>query len=176
VWIVGCRDNDWRHCYADLDQPYLHAGSTINPPEMSHSIFSFLKEEKLLTICTSAGNIPHAAICYYVFDEQNMSLIFSSENKTTHIRNALINPNVSGTILSQKTRTGFAKGLQFSGTLAHHLESNNTNARSLYYKKFPIALTMKGDIWVIRLSKIKMTDNRAGYTRKLQWQEQLTET
>ncbi len=141
---------------------------------MDHSIHSFLKEEKIFSLCTSLHDIPHTAICYYALEEERNWLVFCSENKTLHIQNALINRNVSGSILPMRCKTAFTRGLQFSGIFAHHSELECANAKSLYYKKYPLALAMKGDVWIIQLTKIKMTDNRPGFPKKIQWLKEAT--
>lgn len=135
--------------------------------DVPHSISSFLKQEKLFTLSTSCNNISHSAICYYAYDEARTSLVFCSEARTKHIQFALCNPSVSGTILSHGN--GFTKGLQFSGSLFSANEGQHPEAASLYYRKYPVALTMRGTIWIISISEMKMTDNKIAFRKKIEW-------
>jgi uncharacterized protein YhbP (UPF0306 family) len=109
----------------------------------------------------------------YVFLPGDQALVFSSERSTRHIAEARLNTHVSGTILPTKMESGVARGIQFNGHFktpsAHQIEL----ARKVYYSKFPFALLMKGDLWMIELSTIKMTDNTLGFGKKLLWNKLL---
>jgi len=45
--------------------------------------------------------------------------------------------------------------------------------KSVYIKKFPIAMLMDTHLWVVDLTYIKMTDNRLGFGKKLIWKKDL---
>jgi hypothetical protein len=65
---------------------------------MDDRIIDFLSNNHLLSLATSKENIPHACNCYYVYDQTQQVLIFSSDSKTKHVNHFLDNPNVSAAI------------------------------------------------------------------------------
>ena len=49
-------------------------------------IIEFIKRHHLLTLATSKDNIPYCCNVFYVYNDKNNSLIFSSEVKTKHVQ------------------------------------------------------------------------------------------
>ena len=47
-----------------------------------------------------------------------------------------------------------------------------SEARTAYLKRFPFALAVKLDLWVLYIDYLKMTDNRFGFGKKLTWQRE----
>ena len=45
-------------------------------------------------------------------------------------------------------------------------------SRMAYLKRFPFALAVKPDLWILYIDYIKMTDNRLGFGRKLEWRRE----
>jgi len=43
-------------------------------------------------------------------------------------------------------------------------------AKVAYLKRFPVAILMKTNLWVVKVRYIKMTDNRLGFGKKLIWE------
>jgi hypothetical protein len=41
--------------------------------------------------------------------------------------------------------------------------------RSAYLRRFPFAIAAKLDLWVLYIDYLKMTDNRLGFGKKLEW-------
>lgn len=46
---------------------------------------------------------------------------------------------------------------------------SESEARLAYLKRFPFALAVKLDLWVLTIDYVKMTDNRLGFGKKLEW-------
>lgn len=138
---------------------------------MDKKIEDFIKEQKNLTICTTVNDIPICANCFYSYMEAGNFLIFKSNRKTQHITNALINHNVAGTILPDITKTGRIKGVQFSGKFIIPTDDLLAKAQKIYYTKHPFALPMLGELWMISLVFVKMTDNTMGFGKKIIWQK-----
>ncbi len=44
-----------------------------------------------------------------------------------------------------------------------------SKARWAYLKRFPLAVLMDTHLWVVKLTFIKMTDNRLGFGKKIVW-------
>ena len=57
-------------------------------------IIEFINEHHVLTLSTSVKNTPYCAHCFYVFDEENTRLIFTSDVKTNHAQQIVSNSNV----------------------------------------------------------------------------------
>lgn len=136
---------------------------------MDKKIIDFLQSQSVFSFCTSVNDDPYCAPCMYVFNSNDNSLVFASDWDTNHIENALLNARVAGTILPDVIDKANVKGIQFSGQFCK-TEKVSEYSKKLYYKKFPFALVLKGDIWEIKLNRIKMTDNTLGFGKKLIWE------
>lgn len=139
---------------------------------MDKNIILFIESQKTVTLCTVNNGIPHCASCFYAFIKDYNFLIIKSDKKTMHIVNALANNQVAGTILPDISRVGTIKGVQFYGIFTLLTGELLTKSKSIYYKKFPIALAINGDLWAIELASIKMTDNTLGFGKKLIWEKE----
>ena len=65
---------------------------------MDKAIVQFINKHYLLALATSKDNLVYCCNVYYVFNQENNSLIFSSDTKTKHAQDFIANPNVAGTI------------------------------------------------------------------------------
>lgn len=139
---------------------------------MEAAISSFINSQTNLTFCTCIGEIPYCANCFYAWNEKLNALIFKSGDDTRHIQEALKNKNIAGTILPDKLETGKIKGIQFSGMFSEPAGEALTICKETYYKKYPFARVFAGEIWMIQLDKIKMTDNTLGFGKKLLWERE----
>lgn len=138
---------------------------------MDKRIIDFIHTQTVLTLATSIENIPYCASCFYSLIEGSYSLAFKSDKTTKHIQDALLNNEVAGTIIPDKSEIGKIKGIQFQGKLIEPEGRLLANAKKSYYKKYPFAIAVKGELWVIELSFIKMTDNQLGFGKKLLWEK-----
>lgn len=131
-------------------------------------ITAFIEKNTCLSLATCENNTPYSASCFYAFMPEINSLAIKSKESTTHIRQALNNKLVSGTIHPDKLQLAKIQGIQFSGELINS-DLNIKRATSAYYDKYPFARAIPGKIWIIQLSDIKMTDNTLGFSEKLKW-------
>lgn len=136
----------------------------MNYPDKS--IIRFIKKHHLLTLCTTDGTVPWAASCFYIYCEKNNTLVFASDADTRHIKNALQQHLVAGTIAPETFIIKRIRGIQFSGVLS---EVTEENLRKKYVKRFPVALFIPFKMWMITLHYIKMTDNSLGFGKKIIW-------
>ncbi|RXF71717.1 hypothetical protein [Arcticibacter tournemirensis] len=134
-------------------------------------IVAFIQSQSVLTIATSANNMPYCATCFYAYSENANALVFKSSAETTHIAQGIENRHVAGSVLPDKLVTGKVKGIQFSGILDRVDAAHQDDLQKVYYKKYPFALAMGGELWVIKLSWIKFTDNTLGFGTKVIWGE-----
>lgn len=133
-------------------------------------IWSFLEDQTVLNFATSANDIPWCASCYYAFDEKMKTLVFKTDNESRHMQEALNQEFVAGTVLPDKQKTGVVKGIQLQGKMVKNDEIILERAKKKYYKKFPFAKVMEGEIAVVELTLVKLTDNKLGFGKKLLWE------
>ena len=65
---------------------------------MDKRIVKFIKDHHVLTLATSSNNLSYCCNVYYVYNDQNNFLIFSSDISTKHVKEFIQNPNVAGAI------------------------------------------------------------------------------
>jgi len=136
---------------------------------MDIKVDRFIKEQSNLTLCTSVNDVPHCANCFYVYLSEEHVLVFKSSDKTKHILNAMSNNRIAGTIVPDIRAAGTIKGIQFSGHFSSAQGDLLAKAKHIYYGKNPMALLMKGELWTIKLTEVKMTDNTLGLGNRITW-------
>ena len=133
-------------------------------------IIDFIQEHHLLTLSTSKENIPYCCNVFYIYDEKNNSLIFSSDTKTKHAQDFIENPEVAGTIALETKDVEKIQGVQLLGKITELNGEDLNNATKQYLKEFPYAEKMKPQLWEMKLTFIKMTHNKLGFGEKLIWE------
>jgi uncharacterized protein YhbP (UPF0306 family) len=133
-------------------------------------IITFLKKHHVMTLATSVDQQPWCANCFYSFDSEKMSLIFTSDFETRHIREALQNSKVAGNVVLETSVIGKIQGIQFAGELILPQGDEAERVNSIYLKRFPFAVLMNTTLWEFRIDYAKMTDNRLGFGKKLIWE------
>jgi hypothetical protein len=136
---------------------------------MAPQITAFLKKQTCLSLATSYAGTPHCASCFYVFWEEECSLVFKSDPVTRHIREALLNNQVAGTIVPDRLSPMSVQGIQFSGIFVSSEKIILKKANTVYYTKYPFARLHKGCIFLVRIREIKMTETRNGIRKKIYW-------
>ncbi len=133
-------------------------------------IIAFLKKHHVMTLSTCVDLQPWCANCFYAFNVENMSLIFTSDFETRHIKEAMQNSKVAGNVVLETSIIGKIQGIQFSGDLFLVEGSKAKQANAVYVKRFPFATLMNTTLWELRIDYAKMTDNRLGFGKKLIWE------
>jgi len=136
-------------------------------------IIKFLKEHHVLTLSTCFENESWCSNCFYVYLEDEQSLLFTSDSETKHIQMGLKNPNVSGSVVLETKIIGKIRGIQFTGELIKVENTEHSKYRLKYLLKFPFAVIINTDLWIVKLNQIKMTDNRLGFGKKLYWNKEI---
>lgn len=134
-------------------------------------IIGFIKEHHVLTLATSKNNIPYCANCFYVYLEDENCFVFTSDEETKHVQDALQNSSVAGSVVLETSIVGKIQGIQFQGKMKLPEEDLIKKANKSYMKKYPFAKLMKTKLWVLKLEFIKLTDNRLGFGKKLIWEK-----
>ena len=134
-------------------------------------IINFIKNHHLLTLATSKDNVPYCCNVFYVYDEANNHLIFSSDAKTKHAQDFIANSKVSGSISLETKVIGKIQGVQLLGEIEMLKGEDLKVASKQYLKAYPYARMMKIELWIIQLTFIKMTNNTLGFGKKIIWQK-----
>ena len=137
-------------------------------------IVDFIKEHHVLTLATCLNNESWCCNCFYTYIADEAALLFTSDIATKHISMGLQNSQVSGSIVLETKIVGKIRGIQFSGEMIKVENSEHSHYRIKYLKKFPFAIVLNTELWIVKLHKIKMTDNRLGFGKKILWERQDT--
>ena len=129
----------------------------------------FFRKHHVLTIATTVENEPWCANCFYVYLEEENALVFTTDADTRHGKEFIKNPNVAGSVVLETMVIGKIRGIQFQGIVSEPEVELLSKAKWAYLKKFPPAALMDTHLWIVRLTLIKMTDNRLGFGKKLIW-------
>lgn len=133
-------------------------------------ILEFLKKHHVLTLATAINNEPWCANCFYSFLKDEMILVFTSDEKTKHIQDALQNNIVAGSIVLETSVVGKIQGIQLTGILTESSGELGSKEQISYLKRFPFAVLSNTKLWMFRIKTVKMTDNRLGFGKKLYWE------
>jgi hypothetical protein len=139
-------------------------------------IIKFFRKHHVLTIATAVDNEPWCANCFYVYLEEENTLVFTTERDTRHGKEFIKNPIVAGSVVLETIVIGKIRGIQFRGIVSEPEGEILSKAKWAYLKKFPPAALMDTHLWIVRLTLIKMTDNRFGFGKKMIWTQDARRT
>lgn len=143
---------------------------------MNERIIDFISSQKVATVCcTDEDNNPYCFSCFFAFDVTQHALYFKTSAGTRHADLMLLKSAVAGTVQPDKLNPMAIKGLQFTGQVIPE-GSWKEHAAAVYHRKYPFALAMKGDIWMVKLEYIKMTDNTLAFGKKIIWESEALKT
>ena len=132
-------------------------------------IARFFRKHHVLTIATSVDNEPWCANCFYVYLEEENTLVFTTDPETRHGKEFLKNRLVAGSVVLETNIIGKIRGIQFQGIVSEPEGELAEKSKRSYLKRFPVAMLMDTHLWVVELTHIKMTDNRMGFGKKVIW-------
>jgi uncharacterized protein len=132
-------------------------------------IIHFFRKHHVLTVATTVNNESWCANCFYVYLEEENALVFTTDSETRHGKEFRMNPHVSGSVVLETMVTGKIRGIQFQGIVSESDEKTLPKVKWAYLKRFPFAVLLDTHLWIIKLTHIKMTDNRLGFGKKLIW-------
>jgi len=131
----------------------------------------FINTHHVLTLATSVNDIPYCANCFYVYLEKENMFVFTSDNETKHVQDAMENNYVGGSVVLETNVVGKIQGIQFNGSMFLPEGDLKKKTNKAYMKRFPFAKLMNTQLWVIELDFLKLTDNRLGFGKKLIWRK-----
>ena len=132
-------------------------------------IIRFFRKHHVLTIATTVNNEPWCANCFYVYLEEENAVVFTTDGDTRHGKEFVENPLVAGSVVLETMVIGNIRGIQFQGIISEPEGDLLARSKSRYLKRFPVAALMDTRLWIVKLTHIKMTDNRFGFGKKLIW-------
>lgn len=136
---------------------------------MDERFVKFIKKHHVLTLATVSGEgMPYVANCFYAYDAKRNVLVFTSDTTTRHGAEMAANSNVAISIVLETRIVGRVQGIQIVGTA----ERGDDEARKSYIKRFPYAAAADLELWMVRPSMMKLTDNTLGFGKKLIWQNE----
>ena len=136
---------------------------------ITHRTVKFNKAHHFLTIATSTDDKPWTANCFYVFLEDEVVFVFTTDDDTRHGNEFEKNPLVAGSVVLETNVIGKIQGIQFEGEASRPEGEMAKRAKKAYLKRFPVAALMNTSLWIVKVAHIKMTDNRLGFGKKLLW-------
>lgn len=137
---------------------------------MNETIIHFLQQNTCASVCCidEVGK-PYCFSCFYAFNRQEGLIYFKSSSNSHHTRLLKKNPFVAGTVLPDKLNKLTSRGIQFEATVLDTQHPGVKKGLNNYYKKHRAALAMPGEIWVLQIEYLKMTDNTLGFGKKIIW-------
>ena len=136
---------------------------------MDERFIKFIRKHHVLTLATVNGEgMPYVANCFYAYDAKRNILVFTSDTTTRHGAEMAANGRVAISIVLETRVVGRVQGLQIVGTA----ERGDDEARRSYIKRFPYAAAAPLELWMVRPSMMKLTDNTLGFGKKLIWQSE----
>lgn len=133
---------------------------------MHERIKMFIAEHHVMTLATVAGGAPHAAPLFYAYAADQNLFYFASDPDTQHARQMQVNPDVSAAIYLETETVGLIQGLQMTGSVCEAGASGG----QCYLTRFPYARDMHPRVWQLTPQRMKLTDNRLGFGKKLLWE------
>lgn len=140
----------------------------------------FIGRHRVMTLATTSHQgEPWCCNLFYAYiapgDEfPGGALVFTSPASTLHAAYMAGNPFVAGSIVLESKVVGKLQGLQLQGSVIHADEHPALceTAKKAYLKRFPFAALILSDLWLLRLTRLKYTDNTLGFGTKLHWPEE----
>jgi uncharacterized protein len=151
--------------------PILSDGWKMIDNRVTH----FFRKHHVLTIATSISDESWCANCFYVYLKDENVLVFTTDYNTRHGQEFIKNPMVAGSVVLETIVTGKIRGIQFQGIVSEPRGDMAVKAKSAYLRRFPVAMLMETNLWIVKLTYIKMTDNRLGFGMKLIWKKEPAE-
>ena len=137
---------------------------------MHKRILQFLKKHFVCTLATCMDGQPWCASVFYVFWEDEVALVFTSDPATRHIGEAQVNQHVAGTVAVETEFIGLIRGVQFSAIMRESVDAEEKKkVHNAYLKRFPYAILNNSPLWICEILEVKFTDNRLGFGKKLRW-------
>ena len=124
----------------------------------------------MLTLATVGSDCPWCANIFYAYMADNNLFVFTTDPATRHGAEMERNPRVAASIVLETKVVGLVRGLQMSGVAARCADDDMSPARRAYLRRFPYAAAAQLELWTLRPTFMKLTDNRLGFGKKIIWE------
>lgn len=132
-------------------------------------IIDFIQRHHVVSLACYSENDFWGASCFYAFDVQNQQLIILTDSTTRHGQLMQHNPQIFGTIAGQPEQISKIEGIQFHAHATRLFTHAQAEALKHYLTRHPIAIGWRADVWSLKLSEIKYTENRTTFGHKIIW-------
>lgn len=122
--------------------------------------------------CVDDTGRPYCFSCFFALNAEAGLLYFKSSAYSRHAVLMKKNPFVAGTILPDKLNKILIKGIQFEAIVLDGQQPLVKRTLGIYLKKHPLAFAIPGDVWTLQINKIKMTDSKLGFGKKINWERE----
>jgi len=138
----------------------------VKTNDIPFNMKNFIAEHHVLSLATSQDDNPSSCSVFYAFMPEDNCFIFASEYESEHIQNIMENADVSASIHDEKRDLMLIRGLQIKGVVTE----GKPRHEHFYLKTFPEAEDIKKEVWVLKITELKLTDNKEiGFGQKEIW-------
>jgi uncharacterized protein YhbP (UPF0306 family) len=142
---------------------------------MDKRISRFMEKQTCAGICcTDETGKPYCFSCFYACNPEQGLIYYKSSASTRHSYLLAGNPVVAGTIQPDKLNKLIVKGIQFEGIVLPEDDPACQQSAIEYYRKYPMAIAVPGEIRTIKITSVKMTDSAMGFGKKIYWKRNET--
>lgn len=137
---------------------------------VEENVVKFIKKHHVMAIATlSEEGLPRTANLFYVYDKENASFIFTSSLLTNHGLDMERDERVGANVVLETSNIGQIEGLQIEGRANRVTKEEFSSARRKYIRKFPYAIVVDLELWILKADFLKMTNNKLGFGKKIIW-------
>ena len=140
--------------------------------EVDERIVRFIRRHHAMTLATSVAGAPYCCNIFYTYIPSENLFVFTSAKETKHAADMLENSFVAASIMLETRTVGKLRGLQLQGNATLVEENLGSRERKAYLRSFPYAAVMPLELWTLRPTTMKLTDNRLGFGKKITWHAQ----
>ena len=130
---------------------------------------NFLTRHFVFSMAVISDEKPYSAPCFYVYVPKDKEMIFVSDSSSKHIKAALANLDIAGSVYLETEVVQEIQGVQFCGRLVSLSKEEMKDSCRLFCDRFPYARVKDTPVWRLRLNWIKFTDHTRGFGFKELW-------
>lgn len=137
-------------------------------------ITDFIGRHHVLTLATTGTDgKPYVASAFYAYDTERNVFVITSDTTTRHGAEMSADSRVAMSIALETRIVGRIEGIQIEACaeIATDATSDYKQLRACYLKKFPYAALATLTLWRLSPERMKLTDNRLGFGKKLVWEK-----
>ncbi len=133
-------------------------------------ILTVVRKHHLLTLATvGKSGRPWVAHAFYAWSKELECFVFTTDPATRHGGEMVAHPSVAAGIGLETRNVGKVQGVQIEGEV-RRAGDDVAIAKKGYLKKFPFAVVMDLNFWLLSPISMKLTDNTLGFGSKVVWE------